>query len=161
MEIERKYLVKNIPENLNSYESFTIEQFYLSNYPEVRIRKSNLENYLTIKSKGDESREEVELKISKKDYERLKPMGISKIKKKRYLIPAEEGMLCELDVYINIPDLVTVEVEFSTLKELREFKDKTPSWFGRELTYISSFKNKNLAKNINKKVVIQSELLQG
>ena len=41
MEIERKYLVKTLPENLENYECKQIAQGYLCTSPVVRIRRSN------------------------------------------------------------------------------------------------------------------------
>ena len=52
MEIERKYLLDQLPENLTSYPCKKIEQGYLSTEPVVRIRRSDDEYYLTYKSKG-------------------------------------------------------------------------------------------------------------
>ena len=51
MEIERKFLVNKIPENLENYEKIEIEQGYLTNKPTIRIRKANGKYILTIKSK--------------------------------------------------------------------------------------------------------------
>ena len=52
MEIERKYLLDQLPENLTSYPCKKIEQGYLSTEPVVRIRKQDDTYYLTYKSKG-------------------------------------------------------------------------------------------------------------
>ena len=52
MEIERKFLVKELPANLDSYATQRISQGYLSTNPVVRIRRSNDEYYLTYKGKG-------------------------------------------------------------------------------------------------------------
>lgn len=41
MEIERKYLLDQLPENLTSYPCKKIEQGYLSTEPVVRIRRSD------------------------------------------------------------------------------------------------------------------------
>ena len=41
MEIERKYLLDQLPENLTSYPCKKIEQGYLSTEPVVRIRKQD------------------------------------------------------------------------------------------------------------------------
>ena len=52
MEIERKFLVKKLPESLGQYKKREIEQAYLCNDPVVRVRRDNDEYYLTYKSKG-------------------------------------------------------------------------------------------------------------
>ena len=41
MEIERKYLVKQLPENPEQYEKAEMEQGYLSTEPVVRVRAEN------------------------------------------------------------------------------------------------------------------------
>ena len=51
MEIERKYAIHNLPENLSQYKYKKIEQGYLCHNPTIRIRKSNDEYILTYKSK--------------------------------------------------------------------------------------------------------------
>ena len=51
MEIERKYLIHTLPENLNIVNTREIEQGYLCTEPVVRIRKDNDKYELTYKSK--------------------------------------------------------------------------------------------------------------
>ncbi len=41
MEIEKKFLVKSIPDNLDSYKLRIIEQGYLCTVPAIRVRKDN------------------------------------------------------------------------------------------------------------------------
>ena len=72
MEIERKYLIKELPENLKSYPCRHIEQGYLCTSPVVRIRKDNDKYELTYKSKGLMVREEYNLPLDAKAYEHLK-----------------------------------------------------------------------------------------
>lgn len=52
MEIERKFLIRELPENLSSYEYLTLEQAYLCTDPVVRIRRENEDYYMTYKGKG-------------------------------------------------------------------------------------------------------------
>ena len=52
MEIERKFLIGTLPENLECYPSQTLEQAYLCTEPVVRIRRSGDTYTLTYKSKG-------------------------------------------------------------------------------------------------------------
>lgn len=51
MEIERKFTVKALPENLDSYPFHLIEQAYLNTDPVLRIRRQDDEYYLTYKGK--------------------------------------------------------------------------------------------------------------
>ena len=45
MEIERKFTIKKLPANLESYPFLHIEQGYLNTMPVVRIRKEDEEYY--------------------------------------------------------------------------------------------------------------------
>lgn len=144
MEIERKFLLEQSID-LSKFESKKIEQFYISFNPEVRIRKISNDCFLTIKSDGDLEREEIELTIAKEEYKKLKTLAsTSSIKKTRYYI-SNGDFIYELDVYHNgLEGLFTVEVEFSSKKESKKFI--APNWFGKEITDVKKYKNKNLAK---------------
>lgn len=61
MEIERKFTVKKLPENLERYPSRLIEQGYLNTNPVVRVRRDENDYYLTYKGKGLLAREEYNL----------------------------------------------------------------------------------------------------
>ena len=63
MEIERKYLLKKLPDNLNTYNCHEIEQGYLCTEPVIRIRRQDDEYFLTYKSKGLMVREEYNLPL--------------------------------------------------------------------------------------------------
>ena len=58
MEIERKFLISKLPENLDDYPFHQIEQGYLCTQPVVRIRRQDDTYILTYKSGGMISREE-------------------------------------------------------------------------------------------------------
>ena len=72
MEIERKFLIKKLPENLNDYPLLHIEQGYLNTVPVIRVRKENEEYYLTYKGSGMMAREEVNLTLNKEAYYHLR-----------------------------------------------------------------------------------------
>ena len=71
MEIERKFTIKRLPENLEQYEKKRIEQGYLCTNPVVRVRRSNENYYMTYKGGGMMSREEYNLPLTKEGYEHL------------------------------------------------------------------------------------------
>ena len=71
MEIERKFLIKKLPDNLTSYKARKIEQAYLCTDPVVRVRRDNDVYYLTYKSKGMIVRDEYNLPITKEAYGHL------------------------------------------------------------------------------------------
>ena len=59
MEIERKFTLKSLPDNLESYPSHHIEQVYLNYNPVIRARKQDDEYYLTYKDRFETVREEL------------------------------------------------------------------------------------------------------
>ena len=65
MEIERKFTIKQLPDNLDSYPFHHIEQGYLNAAPVVRVRKEDDEYYLTYKGSGMMAREEFNLPLSR------------------------------------------------------------------------------------------------
>ena len=117
MEIERKYLVKTLPDHLDQYESKKIAQGYLCTEPVVRIRRSNNDYYLTYKGDGLMVREEYNLPLTKESYGHLLPKidGLL-IAKTRYLIPLNEHLTAELDIFEkDLAPLTLVEVEFDSV----------------------------------------------
>ena len=72
MEIERKFLVREVPEDLNITKVREIEQGYLCTAPVVRIRRDNDLYELTYKGKGLLAREEYNLPLTQEAYEHLK-----------------------------------------------------------------------------------------
>ena len=48
-EIERKFLIKKIPADLNKYPSHKIEQAYMNVKPAIRVRKEAGSFYMTYK----------------------------------------------------------------------------------------------------------------
>lgn len=68
MEIERKFLIKELPINLDKYENKEIEQAYLCKEPVVRIRREDETYYMTYKGKGLMVREEYNLPLTKEAY---------------------------------------------------------------------------------------------
>lgn len=146
MEIERKYLIGWMPENLEEYESCEIEQGYLCREPVVRVRRQGEEWILTYKSKGMMVREEYNLPLTEKAYLQLreKTEGLL-IAKTRYRIPLPDGLTAELDVFHGAHQgLVLAEVEFESEKQAEEFTP--PEWFGREVTFSEEYHNSNLSK---------------
>ena len=71
MEIERKYLLKSIPEELDLKEKHSISQGYISTTPVVRIRQYDEQYILTIKSAGLMERIEVEKELTEEGYEKM------------------------------------------------------------------------------------------
>lgn len=144
MEIERKFLVTSIPEELSSYPCRQLEQGYLSTNPVVRVRKDNDKYELTYKGKGKMVREEYNLPLNKESYEHLKAKADGRIiQKKRYMIPFGKYTI-ELDIFENdLAPLVIAEVEFSSIEEAENFT--APDWFGEDVTFSKKYHNSTLS----------------
>lgn len=146
MEIERKFLVKDLPNNLDSYEKLHISQGYLNTNPVVRIRRSNDDYYLTYKGKGHMVREEYNLPLNAEAFEHMLPKidGIL-IDKIRYLIPLDETHTAELDIFQGpLAPLRLVEVEFDTVEDALSFVP--PEWFGEDVTNSKEYHNSHLSQ---------------
>ena len=79
MEIERKFTIETMPENLEQYSCHEIEQAYLCTSPVIRIRKQDDDYYLTYKGSGLMIREEYNLPLTREAYEHLKEKADGKI----------------------------------------------------------------------------------
>ena len=149
LEIERKYLIKNLPDNLSDYECHPLIQGYLNTSPVVRVRKEDDSYYLTYKGSGLLAREEYNLPLDEHSFLHLigKADG-NVISKQRYKIPyavSEKMFTIELDVFdAPFAPLVIAEVEFTNEKEANAFI--APDWFDKEVTYDPEYHNSNLSK---------------
>ena len=146
MEIEKKYLLKKLPE-LKAYQFHKIEQAYLCTDPVVRVRREDDNYYMTYKGKGMLSREEYNLPLNEKAYEHLKEKADGNvISKTRYLIPLETGgLVAEVDVFeAPFDPLVMAEVEFESEEQANAFE--APEWFGEEVTFDGRYHNSYMSK---------------
>ncbi len=151
MEIERKYLVRQLPQKLEQYEFLDIEQGYLNEKPVMRIRRMNEEYRFTYKSKenGQSGQpvcvsQEVELPLTAEAYEHLKKKtdGIL-IEKTRYRIPYDTHVI-ELDIFHGMYEgMIVAEVEFSSVEEAETFEP--PDWFGQNVSGDIHYSNAWLA----------------
>lgn len=144
MEIERKFLISALPEQLDSYPCHQIEQGYLCTQPVVRIRKQDDSCFLTYKSGGMMVRQEYNLPLSLSAYEHLrtKTDGIL-ICKKRYCIPYGPYTI-ELDLFEgDLAPLILAEVEFPTEEEALSFT--SPDWFTEDVTHSGLYHNSYLS----------------
>lgn len=146
MEIERKYLIYTLPENLENYPHRIIEQGYLSTEPVVRIRRDNDEYILTYKSKGLMVREEYNLPLTKDSYMHLREKIDGRlIIKKRYLIPLSNELTIELDIFGgDLAPLMLAEVEFPDETSANSFTP--PKWFGEDVTFSGEYHNSRLSQ---------------
>jgi adenylate cyclase len=146
-EIERKFLLKRLPEELKRSRRYVIAQGYLATEPagrQVRLRKKGKTASLTFKMGRGAAREEREIKLSPKQFAALWPATAGRrLRKLRYEIPWR-NLLIEIDIYRGRHSgLVVAEVEFPDHAMCRKFKP--PSWFGREVTGEKRYSNVRLA----------------
>ena len=161
MEIEKKYTLKSLPENLDSYPCKIIEQAYLNTSPVVRVRKSDDNYYLTYKGKGLMAREEYNLPLDEISYKHLLEKADGNIiSKKRYLIPLDNPrftddytppttpeLTIELDVFAApFSSLIMAEVEFPSTEMANAFIP--PEWFDKDVTMDGRYHNSNMSKAI-------------
>lgn len=145
-EIERKFLVKNLPGNLDSFPHHEIKQGYISTNPTIRIRQWDDKYILTVKSAGLMKKQEYELDLSMEQFDNLwKKVEGNTIEKTRYIIPLNDNLSAELDIYKGfLSGFINVEVEFSSTSEAIMFD--SPDWFGQEVTQNPRYSNSSLSK---------------
>ena len=145
MEIERKFLLKNIPYELSELKSKHLEQGYVNSDPVVRIRKADDKYFLTIKSNGLMKRIEVEKEITAEEYSELSTMVKGRlITKTRYYISLEDGLTMELDIFEgDLAGLIVAEVEFPTEKAANTFVP--PEFVRADVTSDNRYANVSLS----------------
>ena len=152
-EIEKKFLVKSLPADLDIYQCHHITQGYLCRRPAVRVRREDDVCYLTykgIRTPGVLAQEEYNLALTSEACSHLMEKADGAvIRKKRYVIPMEdgpEGRVIELDVFEGeFEGLVVAEVEFDSEDEAAGFVP--PGWFGDEVTSDMHYSNAWLSEN--------------
>lgn len=151
MEIERKYLIKELAElpfRPEDYPSREIEQGYLCTDPVVRVRRDGNSYFLTYKSKGLMAREEYNLPLTRDAYDHLIAKADGRIiTKKRYVIPLENSLNLELDLFEgDLAPLILAEIEFPDEESARSYQ--APPWLGRDVTYYAEYHNSTLSARL-------------
>jgi len=146
MEIERKFLIKELPFSLEGFKKRDIEQAYLCTEPVIRVRRDNEDYFITYKSKGLIVREEYNLPLTKDSYEHLlKKADGNIITKTRYEIPEKNGLTIELDIFEGrFKGLMLAEVEFETKEAAMAYVP--PAWFGEDVSNSSKYHNSTLSR---------------
>lgn len=145
-EIERKFLLRELPATLRLARGETIKQGYLAldGDTEVRLRTGSKPPKLTIKSGRGQVRTEVELPVEGADagalWELTEGRRLEKTRRRMRVGDVE----AEVDEYGDaLSGLVVVEVEFDDEQAARAFHP--PGWFGREVTGEAPYANRSLA----------------
>ena len=148
IEIERKFLVKNLNYKSESFEKKCIKQGYLNSNKNrtVRIRVSDDTGFITIKGKSNKngtSRFEWEKEISATEAEELLLLcEPTIIEKTRYLIKVGYHTF-EVDEFAGENSgLVVAEIELNTEDEVFE----KPNWLSKEVTGDLKYYNSSISK---------------
>jgi len=146
-EIERKFLVRELPEQLAEFPHAEISQGYLVSLDDglqVRLRKSNESYSLTYKRGVGNVREEREVELTPAQFDALWPATEGKrLEKTRYGIPLGDCVV-EIDVYGGRHNgLVVAEVEFDDEESAKNFQP--PDWLGDDVTGDPRYSNQLLA----------------
>ena len=146
-EIERNFLVKRVPTKFRQARRLALSQGYVAvdhSGCEVRVRNKNGKYYLTVKTGSGMVRDETEIPLSRRQFQKLWPLTKGRrIEKSRHLIPYQ-GRVIELDAYHGPHQgLMVAEVEFPSAAMAKKFQP--PAWFGRDVTRLKTFRDVNLA----------------
>ncbi len=128
IELERTYLAKYLPKNLEKCKKEEILDIYIPKsafHPVLRIRKRGEEYKITKKEpiKGNASvQKEQTINLSREEFEALSKIDGKKLRKLRYYYPHEERG-AEIDVFLGkLRGLVLVDFEFESKEQMERFK---------------------------------------
>ncbi|MFW6281675.1 MAG: hypothetical protein ACOC1O_02620 [bacterium] len=167
VEVERKFLLKyDLTMHDLNFPYIDIEQVYLidNNFREVRVRKETFylsdglvadEIYSIMEKEGEGlSRKENYIYIEKEHYDIIvKNINKTPIIKRRFFDKNKNNNEYKnfyLDVFLNHNSPVDkmVEIEFHSEEDAKKYNSNL-SFLGKEVTYDSNYKNKNIFKKIN------------
>jgi CYTH domain-containing protein len=154
MEIERKFLLSEVPPTMRFARREPIRQGYLAldGDTEVRLRITPKGALMTIKAGRGGVRVEEEIPLQARQAEALWELTegrrVQKSRRRVRLAGPAEGpeLHVEVDEYAGALDgLVVAEVEFPDEATARGFEP--PAWFGRELSDDWRYANRSLASD--------------
>ena len=148
VEIERKFVLSELPDGFDRHPRYRIEQGYLAiadDGVEVRVRRSGPETALTVKSAPGLVRVEEEIAIDERQFASLWDLTAGRrVAKTRYLVELGDGLTAEVDVYDDaLEGLLTAEIEFPS--EAVSLAFRPPPWLGTEVTGDERYANRSLA----------------
>ena len=129
IELEKTYLLKEVPDGLLESDNKEIIDLYLpgySNHPQIRLRKNGDTYELTKKrpvSEGDASEQTEEtIILTKEEFEFFGTLDGKKVHKIRYYYNYN-GHITEIDVFKGeLEGLVVVDFEFESVEDKDSFK---------------------------------------
>ena len=171
IEIEKKFLTKEVPFDLSSFSCHEIEQGYLNVNPAVRIRKEDESYYMTYKASKENydgiGKTEYNMALDRESYEHLRTkVDGNIITKKRYILPinedgfdaeylAQRGELrkalesgdikIELDVFEGVFEgRILAEIEFPDEESAKNYH--MADWFLEDVTGDHRYSNSQMSR---------------
>ncbi len=149
LEIERKFLIGQLPRTLQRYPHKEIAQGYLvvdRDEGHVRLRRAGRVCALTFKRGPARAREEREIQLTPAQFAVLWPATAgSRLTKTRYYVPYRK-LTIEIDIYRGSHQgLMVAEVEFPDAETYHSFRP--PGWLGDEVTGVNRYSNVKLAQD--------------
>lgn len=130
IELERTYLLKYKPEDLDKCKSVEIFDIYIpkeEHHPVLRIRSRNGEKFemtkkFPIKGNNSSEQEEHTIVLSEKEFNALTKLDGKKVRKIRYYYPFGGDQNAEVDIFLDeLKGLCLVDFEFKTKEEKENF----------------------------------------
>ena len=153
LEIERKFLINEIPEDIKSCEKQDILQWYFKHYKKnIRVRQTihikkwrkYIKYYMTQKQWEWLVRQEIEKEISEKKFKDYREFAkYNQIKKTRYLFPYKKDIIEINQFHDKLDGLRMAEVEFWSIKDSQKFTP--PIRCDKEITERKDANNSYLA----------------
>ncbi|HXZ84653.1 MAG TPA: CHAD domain-containing protein [Myxococcota bacterium] len=149
-EIERKYLLRDLPERVRGAEAVEIEQGYLpGGVVRERLRRAvgprGARLTRTVKLGTGVVRAEFEEEISEHEFARLWPLTEgARLRKRRYRVPAG-ALVWEIDAFSDRP-LFLAEIELPTEDTPVEIPEWLEPYLVREVTSDPEFSNLRIAQ---------------
>jgi len=128
IELEKTYLAKAIPADLQSYDSKEIIDIYIpkdKEHPTLRIRKNGDKYEMTKKEpvQGNDSsrQEEQTIRLTEEEFKVLNGLDGKRVRKIRYYYNFQ-GQIAEIDVFQDdLAGLILVDCEFNSQEEMDKF----------------------------------------
>lgn len=128
IEIEKTFLAKYLPANLNKYESVDILDVYVPKKvknADIRIRKKNdiytITKKILVPDQNAGTKIEENIIITGEEFKALAKSESNKLRKKRYYYPYK-GNIAEIDIFTgNLKGLVLIDFEFKNHEEMNKF----------------------------------------
>jgi adenylate cyclase len=146
-EIERKFLVRDLPKRILEERRVLIVQGYLAIDPRgvtVRLRQFGAQRFLAVKTYDGEARIEREVALTEEQFAELWPATEGhRLRKVRYHTPYQVYTI-EVDIYEgSAAGLIVAEIEFPDERSRQEFVK--PDWLGQDISEQKEYSNLTLA----------------